>query len=69
MISLTGGKSSRLQMTGDNDGNYNWRWKQTRSGFLGNYEDSSEEAVNEYEEMQMHIGIILINIKTRKEVG
>ena len=29
MISLTGGKSSRLQMTGDNDGNYNWRWKHT----------------------------------------
>ena len=34
-----------------------------------NYEDSSEEAVNEYEEMQMHIGIILINIKTKREVG
>ena len=34
-----------------------------------NYEDSSEEAVNAYEEMQMHIGIISINIKTKKEVG
>ena len=67
MISLTGGKSSRLQMTGDNDGNYNWRWKHTLLG--EHYEDSSEEAVNEYEEMQMHIGIILINIKTKREVG
>ena len=34
-----------------------------------NYEDSSGEAVNAYEEMQMHIGIILIDIKTKKEVG
>ena len=60
MISLTGGKSSRLQMTGDNDGNYNWRWKQARSGFLGKIMKI---------QVRRHIGIILINIKTKREVG